>query len=46
MVVHLGKPHKNLLGFHQVVENMINDSGHYRHCKRGCPDQVHNKLRT
>ena len=45
MVVHLGKRHKNLLRFHQVVvvQNMINDSGHYRHCKCECPDQVHNK---
>ena len=47
MVVHLGKRHKYLLRFHQVVvlQNMINDSGHYRHCKRECPDQVHNKIK-
>ena len=48
MVVHLGKRQKKLLRFHQVVvvQNMINDSGHYQHCKRECPDKVHKKKRT
>ena len=45
MVVHLGKCHKELLRFYQVVfQNMIIDSVHYRHCKCECLNQVHNKI--
>ena len=46
MVVHLEKLHENHLRFYRVVvQNMIIDSGHYRHCKCECPDQVHNKIK-
>ena len=46
MVVHLEKYHENHLIFNQVVvvQNKINDPGHYWYYKRECMDQVHNKI--
>ena len=44
VLVHLEKRHENNLRFHRVVvQNKINDLGHYRYYKHECLDQVHNK---